>query len=211
MLEMAAARTGEVGMKLWMKGTALLAAFLLGVALTGVASSHSGFGAFLHAGHSDTMDGTLTAKGFKFKPKETGRLVVPAAAFQVDAGDLNHTSNGQGTATLSASGNAIAPVSLPDRAVITRLSWFHDIDLDAGSAMRLQLRNADGSTANVALADFQAGEDCADLPCATTDDFPGNATVNNRRRHYWLEWVAQDEQETHKVVIVYKVATPGTD
>jgi hypothetical protein len=195
--------------RLWTKGISLLAAFLLGVALTGVATGHSGFGELLHSGHNDTMDGTLTAKGFKFKTRETSRLVVPAAAFQEADGTLVHQFSADWRARLSAGGDAAAPVNLPDRAVVTRLTWFHDEDPAPNSYVRLYFSKAAAGLGTQGTAYVGAGEDCPDLPCSTTDDSIQNATVNNRERAYFLAWNAIDEQDTHKVVIVYKVETPG--
>ena len=205
-------RDEEVDMKLWARGTALGAAFLLGAALTGVATGHSGSGALLHSRHSDTMDGTLTAKGFKFETKKTSRVAVPAPAFQASGGTLDQ--NQDGYATLVSGGDAVAPVLLPDRAVVTRLTWFHDDNPAFNSYMRLYAGGPQGGTGLIAGADIGAGEDCQPSPievCSTTDDTidPNLDDINNRSWHYFLDWHTSDAQVTHKVVIVYKVATPG--
>jgi hypothetical protein len=66
-------------------------AFLIGAAFVGVAGAHSGFPEFLHSGHSDTMNGTLTAKGFKYSTWKTSYLSVAAMDFAPD--NIGDTTN----------------------------------------------------------------------------------------------------------------------
>jgi hypothetical protein len=53
-------------------------AFALGtVVVGGIAIAHPGSPAFLHSGHSDTMNGTLTAKDFEYKKAKRSASSFP--------------------------------------------------------------------------------------------------------------------------------------
>src|SRR5688500_416449 len=104
----------------------VLAAFLLGVGLvSGVGVAHDGSGQLLHSGHSDTMNGTLTAKGFKYNSPKTQKLVLGASSFNPNAHTCQFTLEGYGGALKDLNGCAgySQDFSLPKGSRITKVTW----------------------------------------------------------------------------------------
>ena len=188
-------------------------AFVLGtVVVGGVAFAHPGSPAFLHSGHSDTMNGTLTAKNFKYKSPKTVRLVVSGSAFIPDSdGDTFEHGGYSGSATPLAGSEMVAPVELPHNARVVRVSWFYDESAteDAGE-LHLEANNLTGGHADMALL---LSDICAADPCPPKVDASISPnTINNRTRHYglWLDDAeGTGELTTYKVVITYRVGAPG--
>ena len=177
------------------------AAFAAGALFTGVATGHTGSTALLHSGHSDSMNGTLTAKGFRYAAPKTGRLVVPAAAF-------DHVTNNGGQITLPAFGGArSAPVMLPDRSVVTKVEWFYDTNTSAGSQLQLEVWDpAPGAESNMVTLSSGA---CGDTPCSSSTTVISSPTINNRRKHYVVTlFPGSEELTTFKIVITYRLGAP---
>ncbi|HYN36009.1 MAG TPA: hypothetical protein VEV82_03440 [Actinomycetota bacterium] len=180
------------------------AAFFAG-ALATQAISHPGEGDLLHSGHNDRMNGTLTAKNFKFKPAKTFKYTVPAAAFFGEAGDAAGHSGYSGAVGVAPAQLAIAPVQLPVGARITKVEWFLNFGDDVSLFLQENVMTGVGDHAN--MVDL-AGTSCSGDPCkvVTTDIDP---SVIKASRHYGL--VLQGESEfstTYKVVITYTLNRP---
>jgi hypothetical protein len=188
-------------------------AFALGTLfIGGAAVGHPGSGAFLHSGHSDTMDGTLTAKNFEFKKAKTVRLVVPGSAFIPDAsGDTYEHGGYSGEVTPLTGSEMVAPVNLPDDAKVVRVSWFYDESpADDQGELHLEVNFPQGGHDDMALllSDACAASSCP--PKVDTTITPN--TINNKTRHYglWLNDLGgAGELTTYKVVIRYEVGAPG--
>jgi hypothetical protein len=188
-------------------------AFVLGtVVVGGVAIAHPGSPSFLHSGHSDTMNGTLTAKNFKYKSPKTVRLVVPGSAFipESDASTFEHGGY-SGEATPTGGSEMVAPVELPHGARVVSVRWFYDENAAVENAeLHLEANNLTGDHADMALLLSDA---CATTPCPpTVDTSISPNTINNRTRHYglWLDDLSDTgDVTTYKVVITYRVGAPG--
>lgn len=182
-------------------------AFLLGATFVGIAGAHSGFPEFLHSGHSDTMNGTLTAKNFKYKTPKTNKLVVPGAAF---VGDTNTSvidhGNYSGQVFLPAGNVANAPVNLPHGAVVTKVSWFHDTAAAGDAELHLEANTATGGHDDMVAPSNAA---CAATPCVTVVTTVSPNVINNGLRHYGIFLSANNDFTTYKVVIFYTTRLPG--
>ena len=185
----------------------LVAAMLVGAGLVGVAQGHRGDRALLHSGHSDTMDGTLTAKNFEYKQPKLFRYTVPAAAFvpNSDSTVFSHTGY-SGLVAVSNFNEVVAPVNLPLGAVVTKVQWFHSTSTTSG---RLHLEANDLAGSHLDMAKFRNPPACATQPCRMTD-----STIRRERivanRHYGL-WLYADSgtADAYKVVIFYRVRRPA--
>ncbi|HYN37449.1 MAG TPA: hypothetical protein VEV82_10815 [Actinomycetota bacterium] len=178
----------------------MVAAFLLGVALTGVATGHSGFGSLLHSGHSDVMDGTLTAEGFKYSSPETHRLAVPAAAF------IHESSSGGGQVIITAP--QVAPVNLPDGATVKKVQWYYDETASDDDTLQLEVWDpGPGQESNMVNLDQPA---CNSLPCVSSTTGISSPVINNKTHHYVLMLFPgpMDPVTTFKIVITYEVTVP---
>lgn len=191
-------------------------AFVLGGLFMGTASGHGGFPDFLHAGHSDTMNGTLTAAGFRFKQAKTVRLVVPGSAFVPNRegpgatpNDSVHHSGYSGQAFVQGGDIAVAPVNLPHGAVVKSLTLFHDGSDPAGST--LDLEASDSSRGFMTMARAPSNGSCPSNPCSSTDGSIALAVINNLTKHYGLTLTTSTTSSIHlyKAVIRYQVKTPG--
>jgi len=178
----------------------------------GSAGGHPGSSGFLHAGHSDTMNGTLTAKNFKFKTPKTVRLVVPGSAFIPDSDADTYSHGGySGEVTPLAGSEMVAPVELPQGARVTQVRWFYDESAadDAGE-LHLESNLIQGGHTDMALLQSLA---CATEPCPPrVDSSISPNTINNRVRHYglWLNDLGgAGDLTTRKVVILYRIGVPG--
>jgi hypothetical protein len=197
----------------------LVAAFVLGALAVGQVGAHTGFPKFLHSGHSDTMNGTLKAKGFKFKTRKTGVLVVGASAFQPMDSGCGWSNPGYGGALIAESACLFsANVDLPSGARITKVRWFHDTVTTPAGDGDMILEGDDPLSSGGGydtLTSISADTSCTTVPCigadATIPLIPGVNPVNNLMTHYTLSWdVAVANFRMAKVIVFYTVANPGT-
>lgn len=188
-------------------------AFLLGTLFFGgSAIGHPGFPKFLHSGHSDTMNGTLTAKNFKYKKAVAARLVVSGSAFipDTDASTFSH-GNYSGSVQPTNDNAVVAPIDLPNGARITRVRWYYDTSIAGGvGSLHLEANDRTGGHADMSTLSSVA---CNTAPCApAVDTTIAPNTINNGTTHYGL-WLsdasATEDLITYKIVIDYKVGRPG--
>ena len=190
----------------WTKGTASVAAFLLGIALTGIAAGHGGSGQVLHSGHSDSMRGNLTAKDFRYRSPKTSRLVIPGTAFH----GRTHISEFQHDLELSSiivpnSNYVVAPVFLPDGAQVKSIQWFHSDDNETGTFQMHASFFENGEPAFTLMSESTVNAGCSQEPCVVADSTVDASTINNRSRHYSLN-VSGGETTVFKAVVIYSVA-----
>lgn len=181
------------------------AAFFAG-ALATQAISHPGEGDLLHSGHNDRLNGTLTAKNFKFKPARTFKYTVPAAAFFGEAGDAAGHGGYTGVVQISPGKKAIAPVQLPVGAHITKIEWYLLFGDDVSLFLQENVMTGVGDHSE--MVDL-AGTSCSGDPCKveTTDIDPA---VIKASSHYGLLLQGESESSTtYKVVITYTLNRPS--
>lgn len=180
------------------------AAFFAG-ALATQAISHPGEGDLLHSGHNDRMNGTLTAKNFKFKPAKTFKYTVPAAAFFGEAGDAAGHSGYTGAVGVAPGQSAIAPVQLPIGARITKLEWFLVDAEDVGLSLQANAMTGVGDNVDI----VEMGGSCSGDPCKVVSTDIGDPSVVKASRHYGLQIFGGSEfSTTYKVVITYTLNRP---
>lgn len=184
-------------------------AFLMGALFVGSASGHPGFPDVLHAGHSDRMAGTLTAKNFKYNKPKAVQYVVPGSAFvsgnpgqEPDHGDYS------GIVTVSTAESAVAPVYLPHGAVVTKVTVWHETGADDDWNIHLE---ANGNTGGHADMVNLAASACAATPCSTSTTAVSPNTVNNKKRSYglWLSNNIGSGITVYRVVITYRTSALG--
>ena len=186
----------------------LAVAFLIGALFVGSASGHPGFPNFLHAGHSDTMAGTLTAKNFKYRAPRTFLYVVPGSAFVAALPtDVPDHDNYSGGVVLPATDTAVAPVYLPQGAVVTRVTVWHGAG--AANSWLLHLEQSDNVGDHVDMVVMNAAA-CAAAPCTTSTITVSPNTVNNTTRSHgiMLRNTSGGEIRAYRVVITYRTSTP---
>ena len=177
-------------------------AFLIGATFVGVAAGHGGSPDFLHSGHSDTMNGTLKAKNFKFKSPKTNRLVVPGSAFAP-----NDCTGFSGEACSNTADNMVAPVNLPQGAVVKRVLWTYDSGAAGDASIHLESNFGDANHDDMSLMNTDA---CGSSPCTKSDSTISPSGINNARRWYGL-WLSPNiaGHSTFRVVIVYTTRSVG--
>jgi len=187
----------------------LVVAFLIGALFMGSASGHSGFPGFLHSGHSDTMNGTLTAQNFKYASPRLVRYVVPGSAFVSGAlgDDPDHTGY-SGEVEVPVGEEAVAPVYLPHGAVVTRVTvWHGSTDVDD---FELHLESNIPANDHVDMVVLNPAA-CVDPLCTTTTtDIEANP-INNNGRSYGI-WLSNDSLgaiTVYRVVVVYRTSFLG--
>lgn len=185
----------------------VLTALLIGAGMVNVAQSHTGETALLHSGHSDKMDGTLTARNFRYSKARTFRYVVPAAAFSAEAttSDLNHGGY-SGVVALDNDDEAVAGVSLPIRARVTRVRTFVD---EGDIRIHLESNKLDGNGDHGEMVDEDPPTCPGTSVCVFTDSSIDSPVIRGDR-HYGL-WLDSQGASARifKVVIYYKTRAPS--
>jgi hypothetical protein len=184
-------------------------AFLIGALFVGSASGHTGFPAFLHSGHSDTMAGTLTAKNFKYSTPKVVQYEVPGSAFVAGTpSDVPDHGNYSGAVTLATGEVAVAPVYLPQGAVVTRVTVWHEVESAFDWDLHLEANDNVGGHDDMVILDASA---CAATPCSTSTTTFSPNTVNNKTRAYGL-FLRNDGASpitVFRIVISYRTSALG--
>jgi hypothetical protein len=187
----------------------LVVAFLIGALFMGSASGHSGTPGLLHSGHSDTMNGTLTAQNFKYASPRTVRYVVPGSAFvAANPGEEPDHANYSGEVEVPLAEAVVAAVNLPHGAVVTRVTAWHSTT--EGSDFELHLESnipADDHDDMVVLEPVA----CATPPCQTTTADVEFNPINNNGRSYgiWFQNQGLEPLSLYRVVVVYRTSFLG--
>lgn len=187
----------------------VIVAFLVGGLFIGSASGHPGFPEFLHAGHSDTMAGTLTARNFRYSTPKVVQYVVPGSAFvEGNPGEVPDHGNYSGQVAVLSGETAVAPVYLPQGAIVTRVTVWHETTAASDWNLHLEANTSDGDHDD--MVNFSASA-CAATPCSTSTTSVSPNTVNNKTRSYGL-FLSNGSGSTitvYRVVIVYKTRALG--
>lgn len=184
-------------------------AFLMGALFVGSASGHPGFPEFLHAGHSDRMAGTLTAKNFKYNKPKAVQYVVPGSAFvAANPTDVPDHGNYSGQVLVPTGEAAVAPVYLPHGAVVTKVTVWHETGALDDWDIHLEANNNGGGHSD--MVNFGASA-CASTPCSTSTTTVSPNTVNNKMRSYglWLSNNIGSDITVYRVVITYRTSALG--
>ena len=162
---------------------------------------------FLNQGEAATL-GAVTAQDFKYASAQTNSVVVPGAAFSPDdPGDLWSHGNASSSAGCDGSNCVlVAPVYLPNGAVVTRVLWTYDSGAADDAELHLESSFADFSHDDMINVNTDA---CAVTPCTKTITSINPNTIDNVNRHYGLYLDADDGHFTLKVVIEYQTTSVG--
>ena len=178
----------------------------IGASLVGIAVAHPVDKDLVHSGHSDAIDGTLSARNFRYKPAKQYRLNVSGLAFTASDAPSDYQPSLYG-GVLADETSAGAPVNLPAGATITKVSFFWEADPTVDDTnLRLQW-NDDVNSGGAEMAEAQATP-CAVNPCSASDTSIVNAKVSSRRV-YGLEVQTEDGVRILKAVISYKLKAPA--
>jgi hypothetical protein len=205
----------------------VMAAFLVGASLVGVATGHSGFQDLLHSGHSDKIKGTLTARRFRFShPKAAWEVLAPISIRPVDPEapacldtEWHIPADPEAGPSYVSSGAGCwmaAQVMIPDDATITKMVW-HLRDPSDTTPILMELVSFDALGAGGKVLaddrDTRGPAECADgchISQGVDKQIPGFNPVINQRRSYTFRYKAEDAAiKTTRVLITYKVETAG--
>lgn len=187
----------------------LVVAFLIGAAFMGSASGHPDFPKFLHSGHSDTMNGTLTAQNFKYASPRSVRYVIPGSAFVAGllGSEPDHTGY-SGEVQVLPSEEAVAPVYLPQGVTVTRVAVWHGTTLADAWELHLESNFPDGGHDDMVVLN---PAECLSTPCITATTDVGFNPVNNQGRSYGI-WLSNDTDvpiTVFRVVVSYRTSFLG--
>jgi hypothetical protein len=155
------------------------------------------------------MNGTLTAKNFKYKTPKTVQYVVAGSAFvsgnpgqEPDHGDYS------GKVVVASGQSAVAPVYLPQGATVTKVTVWHETTSANDFELHLESNFSDGGHDDMVL--FLASA-CAATPCSTSTTTVDFNPVNNKTRAYglWLFNGSAGSITVYRVVITYRTSSVG--
>jgi hypothetical protein len=162
---------------------------------------------FLNLGETGTL-GAVTAQDYKYATAQTNSVVVPGAAFFGDTPSAlwTHDEYSGSVGCDGAECVTVAPVYLPNGAVVTRVLWQYD-DGPAGDAnLHLESNFGDGDHDDMIDVVTDA---CATSPCTKTISSISFNPIDNVNRHYGLYLDGSDAHFTYKVVIEYTTTSVG--
>jgi hypothetical protein len=189
------------------KATPLIAAFLIGTMFVGAA-----WAVTTKLKGNLVVTGTVTAKNFKFSTPKGAMLNVPGAAFIAEdsvSSDVNH-GNYSGEADLNSGASAIAPVELPNGAVVTKVVlWYAPVGSDGDLEIHLESNIPANDHDDMVILNAKAS--CVTTPCKVSTSSVFAKTINNGFRDYGI--FARDNSGTgvtlYRVQIFYKTAAVG--
>jgi hypothetical protein len=205
------------------RGVPLLAAFVLGASLVGVATAHRGSPEFLHARHSDSINGRLRADHFRFsRPFGSYVVIAPAAIEPLDpsSSDCSGFNRKRAFALAPPGCEMVAQVAPPNHSTITNVTW--DFQFDAATATDVYLElvsyNDFGTSPSEPLAGVPTSDpETVSPPCdqgckLSFDAFLMNGVnpVIPQRRTYSLFFGSETEPiRTTRILVTTMVRRPG--
>lgn len=174
----------------------VMTAFLLGATFVGIAFAAT-----------TTFDGTVKADNFVYAKAKTVQYVVPGSAFVGDSSVNPDHGNYSGAVTIAPSEVVVAPVYLPQGAVVTKVSIYTDITAGGDFELHLEANNSTGGHSD--MVSMSPGA-CATTPCVATTTSVDPSVVNNKTRSYGL-WVSDGGSGStiYRVVITYTTKAVG--
>jgi hypothetical protein len=195
------------------RGAPLLTAFVLGASLVGVATAHKGFPEFLHARHSDSINGRLRADHFRFsRPFGSYVVIAPAAIQPLDPSACTEFHRDRAFVSAPAGCEMVAQVTVPNHSTITMVTW--DLQPDAATMVSMDLvsYNDLGNTPQ-ALVDESTEVSPCDPGCKLEFSvFPMNGVnpVIPQRRTYSVFFSSESETiRTTRILVTTMVRRPG--
>lgn len=151
-----------------------------------------------------TAGGTLIAGEFQYGAPQTILYVIPAAAFtatQNDAAGVEITTN---EVNIAGDYEAVAPVALPDGAVVTKMeAFFNGGDGDVTLRSNVQTSAAATVMASVSIP----------VPCTPTCSASGtsinDSTIDNDTKYYGVEYDVASAGGLFAVVLTYTTTDVG--
>jgi hypothetical protein len=199
------------------RGAPLLAAFVLGASLFGVATAHRGSPEFLHAQHSDSINGRLRAEHFRLaRPMGSYVVIAPAAIEPLDSIACEGFTRQRAFVSAPPGCEMVAQVAAPNHSTITEVTWDFQFDGLAERSVYLELVSFDDFGINP--SEPFAGEDrTVNPPCdqgckEVFGAFPMNGVnpVIPQRRTYSLFFGSNEaEIRTTRILITTMVRRPG--
>ena len=147
------------------------------------------------------VTGVVKAKDFRFSKPKAAVLNVAGAAFNAESNvsdDVDH--DGFSGEVRINSGDAVAPIDLPQGAVVTQVSLVYAPTASDGD-ITLHLESNIAANGHSDMVILESAAACVTDPCTATTTSVSPDTINNKVRSYGL-WLSNGSGGT---VIVYAV------
>ena len=157
-----------------------------------------------------TIDGTVTAKGFSYDTTKTGYLSISPTALSAEEDGEDYFKRHY-LQLNTGSGFFDAPVQLPDGAVITKMT-FYFLDNIAGYTEAILSRTEHSNNAVSRMANPDASSDSSSWQ-TLVDSSINNARIDNNEYAYHVEVflsVPSTFLKAGGIVIEYDYTTPGS-
>jgi hypothetical protein len=188
------------------KAVPIVAAFVIGTMFVGAAWAAT---TLVHG--NLTVTGTVKANNFVYSKAKTVLYNVPGSAFTQDATEVTH-GNYSGSVHVPASGRAVAPVYLPQGAIVTKVAVWSNALTDGQINLHLEAGKLTGGHTDMVQVESATPTVCLGTPCKTQSSSISPNKVNNAKRTYGL-WLANEDASVelvvYRVAIYYKVTVPG--
>ena len=189
------------------KVAALVVAFLIGVLFVGGA-----WAATTVIKGRLTVTGTVKAGAFTYTKPHTVLYNVSGSAFTTDSGTAVDHNGYSGQVIVPGNGTAVAPVYLPQGAIVTKVVVVSD-GLTAGQlTLHLEASNFTGGHADMVALTSSNPAVCTSGPCLTQTSLVSPNKIVNGTREYGLYLANNDGAVNlivYRVAISYKVTVPG--
>ncbi|MBI3648436.1 MAG: hypothetical protein HY240_06780 [Actinobacteria bacterium] len=191
------------------KALPVLVAFLIGAMFVGAAWATT----TLVRGNL-TVSGTVKAKKFVYAHAQTVLYNVPGSAFTADT--FNGTAVGHndysGEVVVPAGNDAVAPVQLPQGAIVTKVTVVTDGLTDGQMSLHLESNTFAGSHDDMVDIESPTPSACGAAPCTLSTTTIAASTIDNKTRTYGL-WLFNNDGLADltliRVAIYYKVTAAG--
>lgn len=160
------------------------------------------------------VPGTVTASDFSYDEMSFRTLTVPAVAFRPTLSGAEYETNGRSSTIRANAGSStlVAPVMLPDRALVRRMEFFY-IDDNDQAAMTCTLGSNNLLAGNLATQLLAATEiaEATPMPRSVTDVPAIPVSIDNEVNQYFLTVSSTDWDSLQRVIAVkigYSVIQP---
>lgn len=189
------------------KATAIVVAFFIGTMFAGVA-----WAATTIVQGNLTVNGTVKAKNFTYSSARTVLYNVPGAAFTADLNPVGH-GDYSGSVVIPPSSDAVAPVMLPQGAIVTKVVVMTDVLTDGQIRTHLEASSFTGNHSDMVSFDSASPTVCASSPpCTSSTTAVSPNKVDNKKRTYGL-WLRNEDGSNpvtvYRVAIYYKISAAG--
>jgi hypothetical protein len=186
------------------KAVPIVAAFVIGTMFVGAAWAAT---TLVHG--NLTVTGTVKADNFVYSKAKTVLYNVPGSAFTQDTGEIAH-GNYSGSVVVPAGSVGVAPVYLPQGAIVTKVTVASDTLVGGQLEIHLEAANFTGGHAD--MIDLTRATACVTAPCVTSTSSISPNKIDNKKKTYGIFLRNDDgsnDLTVYRVAIFYKVTVPG--